>query len=199
MSDEKRPKTPEEEPLDAYWDDIRMIRARPRLTTTTPDGEKWGLEKGDFAIGSSKERILVVIKPDGRLEYGPEYRPDEAAMIFWEAMGQRRLMMEERLLVIQHMEAVLVRLGRVDMEHERLRRQAAEEQNPDRKRELEQYAELMGNRLNMVAHQAIELGRGLVRRPEIPVPAMPEQVPRSLRDNDQTEYQGRDGLPEEDR
>ncbi|MET9055250.1 hypothetical protein ABZW50_29295 [Streptomyces bacillaris] len=29
---------------------------------------------------------LVTIHPDGRLEYGPGYEPDEAARLFWDAM-----------------------------------------------------------------------------------------------------------------
>lgn len=29
---------------------------------------------------------LVTIRPDGRLEYGPGYEPDEAARLFWDAM-----------------------------------------------------------------------------------------------------------------
>lgn len=33
---------------------------------------------------------LVKIHPDGRLEYGPDYRPDVAARTFWEAMAAER-------------------------------------------------------------------------------------------------------------
>ncbi|MFE3381348.1 hypothetical protein [Streptomyces anulatus] len=29
---------------------------------------------------------LVTIRPDGRLEYGPEYEPDEAARLFWDTV-----------------------------------------------------------------------------------------------------------------
>ena len=106
--------------------------------------------------------------------------------------------MEERLLIIQHMEAILVQLGRRDMECERLRRAAADEQDPARKFELEQSAELAMRHLSMTAHQAIELGRGLVARPEIPMPAMPVNVPRTLRENPNTDYQGREGLPSDE-
>jgi hypothetical protein len=118
-------------------------------------------------------------------------------MVFWESMGQRKLMMEERLLIIQHMEAVLVRLGVADMEAERLRRLAAEETDPEAQPRRRQEAELAVRRVEQVATQAIELGRGLARRPEIPVPAMPAQVPASIQQNPNSEYQGRDGLPEE--
>jgi hypothetical protein len=165
----------EELPLEVYWDDIRAARHR-RHPEEPPDfGEL--VTTGDLVIGTSEKRILVIIKPDGTLKYGPEYHPDEAATIFWEAMGQRRLMAEDRMIVIQHMEAILVRLGKADLECERLRQQAAEEKDPQRKAELDQSAQLATHSLEMVAHQAIELGRGLARRPGIPVPAVPEQVP----------------------
>lgn len=32
---------------------------------------------------------LVTIHPDGRLEYGPNYQPDEAATQFWDAVRHR--------------------------------------------------------------------------------------------------------------
>ncbi len=31
--------------------------------------------------------FLVKIHPDGSLEYGPDYTPDEAARVFWSALG----------------------------------------------------------------------------------------------------------------
>lgn len=38
--------------------------------------------------GKDGER-LVAINGDGTLEYGPNYKPDEAAKVFWEAMAHR--------------------------------------------------------------------------------------------------------------
>jgi hypothetical protein len=46
--------------------------------------------------------------------------------------------------------------------------------------------------------QAIELGRGLVRRPGAVVPEVPEQIPRSVSENPDSSYQGRTGLPQDD-
>lgn len=40
-----------------------------------------------FVICGSGNTRLVTIYPDGRVEYGPDYTPDEAARIFWEAMA----------------------------------------------------------------------------------------------------------------
>lgn len=34
------------------------------------------------------EGALVKIRPDGSIVYGQKYTPDEAAKIFWEAMGK---------------------------------------------------------------------------------------------------------------
>lgn len=44
----------------------------------------------DLVIGTTASRVLVTIKPDGRLIYGPEYTPDEAARIFWETLARKR-------------------------------------------------------------------------------------------------------------
>jgi hypothetical protein len=150
-----------------------------------------------MVIGTSADRVLVIIKPDGELLFGPEYTPQEASMVFWEYMGVRRYQLEDRMLLIQHMEAVLVRLGRADMECERHRNLAAAEENPQLKAEYEQRAEIAMARLNMVAHEAIELGRGLVRRPEVVPPTMPDRVPEQIRQNPDSAYQGRDGMPTE--
>lgn len=44
----------------------------------------------DLVIGVPG-RVLVVIKPDGRLVYGPSYTPDEAAAALWEALARKRV------------------------------------------------------------------------------------------------------------
>lgn len=188
MSDESKP--PEDGGLEVYWDDVRVApHRRPPRELDFRDR----VEPGDFAIGTSQNRILVIIKPNGTIEYGPEYRPDEAAMVFWEAMGQRRLQMEDRLLVIGHMEAVLTRLGDADLRAESARRIAA---NQPEDMELERRAVEAVRRVEQVMTQAIELGRGLIRRPEIPMPAFPAEVPNSLREVEHSDYEGREGVDE---
>ncbi len=119
------------------------------------------ISPGDLVIGTST-RILVTIKADGRLEYGPDYTPDEAAVCFWEAMGRRRLGAEERILALRHMEYLLAKVGEADLEYERRseRLRALEEDSPDRPN-LERSVELSRVRLEMLVHQAIELGRGM--------------------------------------
>lgn len=188
----------EELPLEVYWDALRGRRVPVEPSQNVPTMRDLASEN-DMVIGTSAERILVIIKPNGELIFGPEYTPQEASMIFWEYMGRRRFQMEDRILLIQHMEAVLVRLGRADMECQQLRLLAelADEQDPEQKAELTRQAEASVNRLNRVAHEAIELGRGLVRRPEVLPPDVPERIPEQIRQNPDSEYQGRDGLPPE--
>jgi len=36
---------------------------------------------------SNNSEPMVSLKMDGTIEYGPDYTPDEAARIFWEALG----------------------------------------------------------------------------------------------------------------
>lgn len=180
----------DDDALEVYWDDLRVAPHRAEPPSGPPDFSSVA-EPNDLVIGTSHQRILVIIKPDGRLLFGPEYRPDEAAMVFWESMGQRRLMMEDRLLLFQHMEAILARIGAQDMVVENLRRAAQ-----DGDAEAGQRAGHEMVRLERLVHQAIELGRGLARRPEIPVPAIPVEVPRSIQENVESDYQGREAVDE---
>ena len=177
--------------LEVFWDDVRVAPFR-----RPPKQEDFGeeVQPGDMVIGTSPQRLLVIIKADGTLKYGPEYRPDEAAVVFWEAMGQKRLEMEDRLLVINHMEAVLTRLGDADLRAESARRIAANEPG---NMELERQAIEAVRRLERVVTQAIELGRGLIRRPEVPMPAFPAEVPRSIQAAEHSDYEGRDGIGED--
>lgn len=186
----------DELPLEVYWDALRGRRGPQDPVHTVPRLRDL-VDTNDMVIGTSSNRILVVIKPTGELVFGPEYTPQEASRIFWEYMGIRRYQLEDRMLLIQHMEGVLVRLGRADMEAERFRLLAVGEEDPQRKAEHEQQAQIAIARLNMVAHEAIELGRGLVRRPEVVPPHVPERVPEQIRQNPDSEYQGREGLPPE--
>jgi hypothetical protein len=189
------------EPLDLeiYWDALGVRRhptAEPSEAAEPATSLTFGnVPAGSLVIGTSRHRILVTIQADGTVEYGADYKPDEAALVFWEAMGRARLGAEDRILVIQHMEAIMTRLGAQDMETERLRRAAAEEPDPLRKATLEQSAGLAVRRLELIMNQVIELGRALVRRPEVVAPPVPQEVPRSVRENPNSAYQGQEGLP----
>lgn len=180
----------DDEPLEVFWDDLRVARRRaPPLQTEEVERVQTQVEEGDVAIGTSRGRILAVIKPTGQIVFGPEYHPDEAAMVFWEAIGRRRYEYEERIILIQHMEALLTRLGAADLRLEGIR-MAVTAGDP------EAAAQAGGAlvALERLVHQAIELGRGLAARPEIPVPDMPERVPDQIRQNPVSDYQGRAGI-----
>lgn len=42
-----------------------------------------------FAISvSNGSDCLVKVRPDGTIEYGPNYKPDESAKAFWEAVAK---------------------------------------------------------------------------------------------------------------
>lgn len=183
----------DDEPLEVFWDDIRVARRRAQpLPDEVAARLQAQIEPGDLIIGTSRERVLAVIKADGRVEFGPEYRPDEAAMVFWEAMGQRRYQYEERILVIQHMEAILTQIGAADLRLEQLRVAAA-----GGDQEAAQAAGGALVALERRVHQAIELGRGLARRPEIPMPDVPARVPDQIRNNPASDYQGRAGIDDD--
>jgi len=182
----------ESESLEAYWADVRAPRppAEPR-----PPSALDNIQPGDCVIGT-REHVLITIKPDGQLIYGEGYEPDKTAVIFWEAMGRRRLEMEERLLLFQHMESILTRLGVADLNAERLRLAANAQTDPVQKSQQELMAELAINRLNLICNEAIELGRGLARR-DLPIPEVPAQIPSVIAENEASNYQGRDALPED--
>ena len=146
------------ESLEFFWEGLGVL-----AKDAAPTPESLGLEPNDMAIGTSRNRLLVVIKPNGTLKYGPDYQPDEAAQIFWEALASRRIQYEERMLVIRHMEQLLRRVGQQDLECERLRGLANEDNlEAQVKAQREQYAELAIRRLEMYVHDVIELGRALV-------------------------------------
>lgn len=103
---------------------------------------------------------------------------------------------EEQELIRQHMEAVLVKLGRADMNCERLRLMAASEENPVKKAGMEQMAEMATRRLEMIAHEAIELGRALAVRSQNEPTEVPSQIPESIKNIEESSYSGADGMPQ---
>ncbi len=176
--------------LEMIWDDARVaMRRGPTPHDEAIEQLRQKAQPGDMVIGTSRERILVVVKADGRIELGPDYRPDEAAMVFWEAIGRQRAAYEDRSLLIQHMEAILTRMGAADLRVEQLRMNAAAGDQASA-----QAAGAALVHLERLVHQAIELGRGLARRPEMPIPEVPEKVPERIKANPQSAYQGQEGL-----
>lgn len=101
---------------------------------------------------------------------------------------------EAQRILSQHMEAVLVRLGRADLRCQELRQKASVEEDPEHRRNMNDAATLATQQLEIIAGQAIELGRALALRDD-PVPAIPQELPQAVKDHaDGSAYQGRAGL-----
>lgn len=173
-------------PLELFWDDLHVARQRPVPANDTVVDLTGGRElpAGTLVIGTSRHRRLVTFFPDGTMEYGPDYTPDEAAVVLLEAIGRRKLEMDDRLLLVGHMDAVLNQLGTAD-----LRNQAADIALRERVTDETLLASRRAQAgLERAMHNAIELGRGMARRPDIPQPAVPERVPNSIRNNPNSSY-----------
>lgn len=149
--------------IELFWDDVRVAKLRPQ--ETQPQVPQFEAHPGDLVIGTSANRVLVRISPNGVLTFGPEYRPDEAAEVFWEAMGRKRIQLEERLVLFTYMERLIARVGAADLENEQAQLTASRADATDEQRAGAVQAHL---RLEAIVHRVIELGRGLVRRPEVP-------------------------------
>lgn len=173
-------------PLELFWDDLHVARQRPQPANDTVinlTGVK-EVPPGTLIIGTSRQRWLVAFYPDGTMEYGPDYTPDEAAVVFLEAIGRRKLEMEDRLLLVGHMDAVLSQLGAADLQN-----QVADTALRERVTDVTLIAARRAQaNLERAMHNAIELGRGMARRPDIPMPATPERVPDSIRNNPNSSY-----------
>jgi len=153
---------PTDDNLLEYWDDLH-----PPGRTARPEPREPGTHPGDLVIGTSKDRILVRIHPDGTLTYGPEYTPDEAAVEFWTQMAVRRLESEERVLHLGVVEQFLQRLGSADLSYEAA---VLRSRRPDATEHDRFMAEISHRNLEAVVHQTIEFARGLVARPDPPPP-----------------------------
>lgn len=151
--------------------------------------EEWGPEKKPLEI-RTQDRILVKIHPDGSVEYGPGYTPDEAAVILWETLGRKRIEAEDRLLLFQHLEGILTNLGIADLQNERAQRRVGIQPTPENMRA----AARTHAALERVMHQALELGRGLASRPGLVVPQVPERIPQQIAQDENNSYSGRSGL-----
>ena len=148
------------------------------------------LKTNDLVIGTG-QGVLVRIKPNGSLEYGPNYAPDAAARVFWETVARHREGYEEQKLISQHVEALVARLGAAELYCESKRREAAEAlgigAGTDSSIVLEaQRATLVLERIN---GQVLELGRGLAHRAlDVKFKDLPRQVPAVVARNPESSY-----------
>lgn len=62
----------------------------PARAEDIPSWTSGSVSIGAFGPPSIVISNLVTIKPDGTIVYGPNYTPDEAARVFWEALGRAK-------------------------------------------------------------------------------------------------------------
>ena len=155
--------------LESCWAEL-LVEPAP-----SPDLTHFDPHPGELVIGT-QQRVLVRISPDGRIRYGEGYTPNEVAEEFWTAMALKRAGMSERLMHLDLMEQLLVRIGQADLRTERARIRAAQ---VDATPEDKFVAERTMGHLESLVHQMIEISRGLaLRRGEIePVHPPPEEPP----------------------
>ena len=148
----------------------------------------------DMVIRTSKDRVLVVIRPNGELEFGPDYTPDEAAELFWMTMAMKRLGSERRLQLLARLENLFTGIGAADIMNETaqkhlqevnaemLRKGDADLTNNDAET-IEDAMKRAGEAqriLEQRVHQVIEFSRELANSPEltaIPRPSRTFQEP----------------------
>ena len=112
-----------------------------------------------LVIATSKDRVLVKIHADGKIEYGPDYTPDEAAVTFWTVMAIRRLESEARLAHFVAMERLVLDIARADRAYENAQRTALTLGATEQQRFTE---ERCRSALESLTHRLIEFGRGLI-------------------------------------
>lgn len=124
------------------------------------DDDKTGTP-GDLIIATSEKRILVRIQPDGTITYGPEYTPDEAAKVLWEAIARQRRQDEELRLYHAHVDVLIRQIGAQDLQNEKCQLAAkAATAGPHERYQAERALQ----QLETYVHQLIELARGVVLR-----------------------------------
>jgi hypothetical protein len=133
----------------------------------------------DLVIGTSASRVLVTIKPDGRLIYGPDYTPDEAAAVFWDALARRRAQVEvlgtaehpvhEARELFLEWEQALLQAGYADMANQVAAQRMNEMVGTAQAVQARLEASKADKALHNAAYKLIELGRAhALRKAGIP-------------------------------
>lgn len=171
----------DQEGLTDYWDDI--LGPHPETIERRLVRELGLPHPGTLTIATSRGHKIVSIGPKGEVSYGEGIKPDEAAEIFWTNMALKRVGMEQRLTDLAIMEAMLVRMGRADLNYERAQVAAERQGAGDHERAIAERAH-MG--LQSIVHQVMDVARGLASRAHHarqPGPA-PEPPPQRRGDPD---------------
>jgi len=175
---ETAPQAPaqEEAGLTDYWTDI--LGPRPETIEQRLIRDLGLPHPGRLTLATSSGKPIVMIEPNGRVSFGEGYTPDAAAEEFWTQMALKRVGMEERLRHLAIMEAMLIRMGRADLNYERAQL-AAQAQGAGHNEEAVAERARMG--LEAIVHQLMDFARGLARPPqEAPAPDPRTAAPRAV-------------------
>jgi hypothetical protein len=142
----------ESETLNSYWEILRGP------IPESPEARLGRLHPGDLVVGTSKDRILVRIHPDGQITYGEGYTPDEVAEILWTTIALKRVAMEERLVHLSIIEQLVIRTGEADLHYEEMQTLARREEATEHDRFMEEIAR---RNLEARVHQMIDFARGV--------------------------------------
>jgi hypothetical protein len=164
------PRPEDQEGLTDFWDDI--LGPRPETVEARLIRDLGLPYKGVLTIATNSGRVIVKIDPTGRISYGEGYTPDDAAELFWTSLALKRPGMENRLRHLAIMEALLIRVGRADLNAERAVLAARAEGATEHTQQLAQMAH---RNLEGLVGAVIEIGRGLASRHTAPSQADPAQ------------------------
>lgn len=153
----------DEENLSAFWKVI--IPDVPE----DPKKEPLPSPSGELTL-QMNDRVLVRIRADGSHEFGPDYTPDFAAQVFWQAIAKSHPNAIHRpneieAVTQETMRMLMTRLGRADIHCEASRIASAREDTTDRDTFV---ADLALRNLEVEVHRVIEFARGLVEREATP-------------------------------
>ena len=169
-SDEKTTSetSPTQESLTDFWNDI--LGPRPETIEQRLVRDLGLPHPGTFTLATSSGKKIVSIDPNGKVTYGEGIQPDEAAELFWTNMALKRVGMEQRLQHLAIMEAMLIRMGRADVNYERAQLAADAQGSGAESRAVAERARM---NLEAIVHQVMDFARGLASRPEPTPPVVP--------------------------
>ncbi len=133
------------------------------------------------------DKHLLTIDENGKVELDPSYTADQIALMFWEKVGRR---FAEYDLIYQHMESVLSRVGQADITGESIKKEIENTTDPLQIRVLVESFQQNQRDLEKLVGEAIELGRGLAKRP-MPINQPPTKLPDCIVKDEDTEYRGK--------
>ena len=104
--------------LGPYWRIIHRLRGVDQPREPLPEETLGRTYPGELVIGTSANRILARIQPDGSVIYGDDYTPDEAAVTLWTAIGSRRPGFDRRMQYMELLDLHIALIAVADQAYE---------------------------------------------------------------------------------